>query len=213
MFAYKYTVLVKANNEYATKQQQGVSTEKLMMSLAWDIKDLSDLNECGRKVIRDCDIVKQRLDDCSYDRISKNFAKTISMLCNLARTFVKRVTKYRRVAAIHVLVLMISPEQRTSKPYALPVQCIAYKSLKDSEVRKIANTLVKEMSLRGMKVAGIFLCISICYISWCMVLSQALQLMESGIACVKMETQGPYPLLRFVKEYEIDTVKSKKVLY
>ena len=59
------------------------------------------------------------------------------------------------------MVLMISPEQPTSKPYALPVQCIAYKSLKDSEVRKIANKLVKEMSLRGMKVAGILLCISV----------------------------------------------------
>ena len=59
------------------------------------------------------------------------------------------------------MVLMISSEQSTSKPYALPVQCIAYKSLKDSEVRKIANKLVKEMSLRGMKVAGILLCISV----------------------------------------------------
>ena len=156
-----HTALVKANNEYATKQQEGKYTEKLMMSLAWNIKDLSDLNECGRKVIQDCDIIKRRLDDCSYDRICNNFAKTISMLSDLVRTFVKRVAKYKRVAATHVLVLMISPEQRTSKPYALPVQCIAYKSLKDSEVRKIANKLVKEMSLRGMKVAGILLCISV----------------------------------------------------
>ena len=149
---------IQVNNEYATKQQGGVSTEKLMMSLAWNIKDLSDLNECGRKVIQECDIIKRRLHDCSYDRISNNFAKTVSMLCDLACTFVKTVTKYKRVAATtHVLVLMISPEQRTSKPYALPVQCIAYKSLKDSEVRKIANELVKEMSLRGMKVAGILL--------------------------------------------------------
>lgn len=152
-----YTDLVKVNNEYATKQQGGVSTEKLMMRLAWNIKDLSDLNECGRKVIQECDIIKQRLDDCSYDRISNNLAKTVSMLCDLARTFVKEVTKFKRVAATHVLVLMISPEQRASKPYALPVQCIAYKSLKDNEVRKIANELVKEMSLRGMKVAGILL--------------------------------------------------------
>ena len=77
-------------------------------------------------------IIKQGLDDCSYDRISNNFAKTVSMLCDLVCTFVKRVTKYKRVGAT---VLMISPEQWTSKPYALPVQCIAYKSLKDSEVK------------------------------------------------------------------------------
>ena len=160
-----HIALVKANNEYATKQQEGVSTEKLMMNLAWNVKDLSDLNDCGRKVIQECDIIKRRLDDCSYDRISTNFAKTISMLCDLACTFVKRVTKYKRVAATHVLVLMISAEQWTSKPYALLVQCIAYKSLKGSEVRKIANKLVKEMSLRGMKVAGMYFVIHNCYVS------------------------------------------------
>ena len=77
---------LKANNEYATKPQEGKYTEKLMMSLAWNIKDLSDLNEYGRKVIQDCDIIKRRLDDSSYDRISNNFAKTISMLCDLVPT-------------------------------------------------------------------------------------------------------------------------------
>ena len=148
------------NNEYATKQEGGVSTEKLMMNLAWNLKDLSDVNECGRKILQECEIIKQRLDDCSYNRISNNFAKTVSRLCDLARTFVKKVSKFKRVAATHILVLMINPEQRASKPYALPVQCIAYKSLKDSEVRKIANELVKEMSLRGMKVAGILLYIT-----------------------------------------------------
>ena len=88
-----HIALVKANNEYATKQQEGVSTEKLMMNLAWNVKHSSDLNDCGRKVIQECDIIKRRLDDFSYDRISNNFAKTISMLCDLACTFVKRVTK------------------------------------------------------------------------------------------------------------------------
>jgi len=53
----------------------------------------------------------------------------------------------------HILVVVISPEQRLHKPYALSVQCIAYKSLKDKEVRNIANKLIKEMSARGMKVA------------------------------------------------------------
>jgi len=151
---------LKVNSEYTTKQQEGVSTEKLMLGLAWNIQDLSDLNECGRKVIQECEIIKCKLDDHSFDRISNNLAKTISMLCDLARTFLKRVTKYKRVAATHVLVVMISPEQRNSKPYSLPVQCIAYKSLRDSEVRRIANELVKEMSSKGMKVAGIF-CIMI----------------------------------------------------
>ena len=40
-----HIALVKANNECATKQQEGVCTEKLMMNLAWNVKDLSDLND------------------------------------------------------------------------------------------------------------------------------------------------------------------------
>ena len=49
---------------------------------------------------------------------------------------------------------MISAEDRKKKPYAIPVQCIAYKGLKDAEVRNIANSIIREMHKRGMKVAG-----------------------------------------------------------
>lgn len=49
---------------------------------------------------------------------------------------------------------MISPEERNKKPYALPVQCLAYDSLPDETVRSISNALIQEMSTRGMKVAG-----------------------------------------------------------
>ena len=61
------------------------------------------------------------------------------------------------------MVLMISPEQPTSKPlcFACTMHCLQVTKGYDSEVRKIANKLVKEMSLRGMKVAGILLCISV----------------------------------------------------
>ena len=47
--------------------------------------------------------------------------------------------KFKRNAATHVLVIMISPEERSSKPYALPVQYIACRSLKDADVQTIAN--------------------------------------------------------------------------
>lgn len=62
--------------------------------------------------------------------------------------------KYKRTAATHILVVMISPEERDVKPYAMPIQCLAYKSLKDNEVRQICNKIVEEMLARKMKVAG-----------------------------------------------------------
>ena len=62
--------------------------------------------------------------------------------------------KFKRTPDTHVLVVMISPEERNKKPYALPVQCVAYHSLKDEAVRSLVNSMIKEMTSRGMKVAG-----------------------------------------------------------
>ena len=50
--------------------------------------------------------------------------------------------------------MMISPEEYDVKPYAMPIQCLAYKSLKDDEVRQICNSVIEEMLARNMKVAG-----------------------------------------------------------
>lgn len=49
---------------------------------------------------------------------------------------------------------MISPEERNKKPYAIPVQCLAYVSLADEAVHGNCNTILKEMTTRNMKVAG-----------------------------------------------------------
>ena len=49
---------------------------------------------------------------------------------------------------------MISCEERRSKPYALPVQCIPYKGLDDMKIHELANNVIQEMVKRNMKVAG-----------------------------------------------------------
>ncbi len=66
--------------------------------------------------------------------------------------------KFKRTPATHVLVVMISPEE---KPYA---QCVAYHSLKDEAVRSLVNSMIKEMTSRGMKIAGKYTaCITVLY--------------------------------------------------
>ena len=49
---------------------------------------------------------------------------------------------YKRTAATHVFVVMISTQSRSRKPYALPVQCIPYVSMSREDVRKILNDLI-----------------------------------------------------------------------
>ena len=154
---YIYIILVglhKTSANYAQKQKEGKSPEKTMFELAWDIEELGRINETGRKLIIDCDTLKEKLLQPGYNRIAANFARQLRCFRDKALLFVKQVTKYRRTPATHILVVMISPEERNRKPYAIPVQCLAYTSLTDGAVRRICDALIKEMAHRDMKVAG-----------------------------------------------------------
>ena len=55
--------------------------------------------------------------------------------------FLQGLYRFRRQAATHVIV---SPEQCDSKPYAIPVQCIPYVSLKHSMCRNLVNSLINK---------------------------------------------------------------------
>ena len=125
-----------------------------MFKLAWDVQELGELNECGRKLVVSCANLKAKLMQADYDRISDNFPRQLSEIKQELLSFTKQVVKFKGTPATHILVLMISPEERNKKPYALPVQCLAYVSLGDRAVRRICDVLIKEMTDRGMKVAG-----------------------------------------------------------
>ena len=66
----------------------------------------------------------------------------------------KALSKHQRETASHIFVLMISSETWNRKPYALPLQCLPVRGLKDKQVREFADAIINEMSKRNMKVAG-----------------------------------------------------------
>ena len=88
--------------------------------------------------------------------VALNAARRLSLLRKKMLEFLQGLYRFRRQTATHIFVLMISPEQHDSKPYAIPVQCIPYISLKHSMCRNLVNNLIAEMHQRGMKVAGVF---------------------------------------------------------
>ena len=193
-------VLQNVKKDYEAKQSEGTSGKE-MFGLALDVKELGDLNEVGRELTVECTTLIDKILDPSYDRIANNLANQISVFRERALSFVKRVTKYRRQPATHVLVVLISPEERNKKPYALAVQCIAYKSIKDAEVRQICNKVVKEMTARQIKVAGVCgtCMIDIDYTAISHLLfKQDLQATVSGIACAPRETPDLCQYLKFV---------------
>ena len=70
-----------------------------MMQLEWNVKDLGDLNEQGRRIIRESDDIKRKMCDPHYDGIFDNFAKRLSSFCESTKEFVKKLTKYKCTAA------------------------------------------------------------------------------------------------------------------
>lgn len=68
-----------------------------------------------------------------------NFVHRLSHYRERLSSFVKYVTRFCRVVATHVLIIMISTEERKQKAYTMPVQCLPYVGLQDMEVRKIVD--------------------------------------------------------------------------
>ena len=86
-----------------------------------------------------------------------NFGRQLSQFRERLLSFVKLVTRFRRTAATHILVVMISTEDRRSKPYALPIQLLPYVGIQDMEARTLMNKVIQEMVNRGMKVSGMWI--------------------------------------------------------
>ena len=77
------------------------------------------------------------------------------------RGLVKEVKGYRRnlfkkkrIAATHVLVLMLSDERRNKKPYALPIRYVPYRSMRDQYVRDLTRDVKLKMQERGLNLVG-----------------------------------------------------------
>ena len=145
--------LTKANDTYSQKLETERHQQKDMITLSWKVKELNDLAENGRQVYTEIKALASRMQVREGSR-EENIPRILQTIRQKAISFVKGVVRHQRTAATHVLVFMISNEERNKKPHALPIQCLPYKGLSDSKVRELANHIITEMVQRKMKVAG-----------------------------------------------------------
>ena len=147
--------LKSSNDMYSEKLQSDKYKDKDLITLSWKIKELSELNEIGRKLHAEITMLSKRIEEnqCSWQQ--ENIPKRLKDIRKNMISFIKGVTRHQRTAATHILVFMVSNESRRKKPYAIPVQCLPYKSLSDFKVCELANQIIREMTNRKMKVAGI----------------------------------------------------------
>ena len=148
------TELQKATSAFEERQRAGNAGEKAMFSLIWDTEELKRLDKEGRHL---CTNLSEALDFICAQGISRrehNIPRKLASIRTHLCDFIKGVFHFKRTPATHMFVLMVSSESRSKKPYALPVQCLPYASLKESDMRCMLTTLVKEMVCLGMTVAG-----------------------------------------------------------
>ncbi len=117
--------------------------------------ELSRLSTQEKSLLVQCRATRERHASPDCNSVGENIPRQLSDLRSQVTPFVRGVTRFKRTAATHLLVFMISHESRDRKPYALPVQCLPYgKGMTEKTIRELANKLIQEMVKRGMKVAG-----------------------------------------------------------
>lgn len=103
---------------------------------------MQELTASVCQLIVDISSLKDKVADRQYDTVKENTTRTLKCL---QIEIVKKLSKHQRTAATHTFVVMVSPDSRNRTPYALPVQCLPIKALRDEQVRDIANKVVALM--------------------------------------------------------------------
>jgi len=70
--------------------------------------------------------------------------------------FLRNLFKKKRICATHILVFMVADEQCNCKPYAIPIQYVPYKGIRDQEVRDLTKKIKIEMTKAHLKVVGMY---------------------------------------------------------
>ena len=126
-----------------------------MFALTWDIEELTQLAAANRTLHVDLAIALDIASNPDVDQHQLlNLPRKLDSIRKRRADMIRRTTRFKRKPATHIFVLMISSELRDRKPYALPVQCLPYAGLKESDIRRIVGDLMREMVAHGMNVAG-----------------------------------------------------------
>lgn len=125
----------------------------IWIACTWDIQEFHHLlKECQWAIARATELQVIRTSDSRQDELS--FSSELLLFAERLETFVRGLVRKQREPASHAMVLMISPDGRVKKPYALPVQLLPYRSLKDCSMRLLSNQLKLEMKNHNMEVVG-----------------------------------------------------------
>ena len=133
-----------ARTKYEKHRSKQSPSESLLMGLAWDLVGFQYLLKEVSELKKAC-LELETAHDVNEDL--QEFRTSLLL-------YTKQLFMKKRVAATHLMVFMIADESRNRKPYALPVQVMPFKGMKDSKLRELYEELRKVMVCLGMTVVG-----------------------------------------------------------
>jgi len=83
-----------------------------------------------------------------------NIRISLRRLVKEVKGYFHNLFKKKRIAATHVLVLMLSDERKNKKPYALPIRYVPYRSLQDQYVRDLTRDVKLKMQEKNLNLVG-----------------------------------------------------------
>ena len=145
--------LEEAEREYRKKFDSPSTPQQILMSLCWERVEFNTLLQQAQCFLATMVNLADRLKQNQPQ--TREVAKCTRSLKEDKYKYLRNLyAKKRQPAATHVLVFLLSEERRNRKPYALPVQYIPYKSIKDQHVRDYVNKIKEAMVSAGMKPVG-----------------------------------------------------------
>lgn len=130
--------LRKAKEIYETKRKQHNVGEQNLFALAWNVDGYEKLLKMQGDILSLVGTIRGMIASPSR---GDNIPRKLTALRKDLEVYVKGVTVKRREAASHLMVFMVSDEQRATKPYAIPIRALPYKSITDGEVRRLRDEI------------------------------------------------------------------------
>ena len=143
-----FAVLDSKTSELAKLRRKESSSTNVIGEAQWDAEEYKYLlTECqwALAAVKELDTLNLVGTGTSCQRLQLKF-KDFKMR---VEAVIRGLVRKQRQPASHAMVFI--PQDRSRKPYALPVQLLPYRGLKDSTVRDLANKLKMEMKSRDME--------------------------------------------------------------
>lgn len=139
-----------AKGMYERKRKQVNVSEEVLFALGWDLEGYSQLIQMNSSLSDMITEITCKLDSSGHASVSAG----LSVLKKKLEDYAKGISMKKREVASHILLFMISDEQRNQKPYAVPVRFIKYKSITDEKLRNLEDELKERMKAMGMVPVG-----------------------------------------------------------